>query len=67
MSKFAKQVYQVNKILNNKQDLHNINTHTNDVNPLMFTQIIVQKQKYGWTDGHMTDGWTDTWTANVKP
>ena len=37
-------------------------------NPLMFTQVIIQK---GNMDGRMgvqlTDGRTDTWMSNMKP
>ena len=41
-------------ISNPKPDLHNINAHTKfGENPLMFTQVIIQKQK--------TDGRTDVW------
>ena len=33
---------------NPKPDLHNINEHTKfGENPLMFTKVIIQKQKYG--------------------
>ena len=40
---------------NPKPDLHNIYAHTKFcVNPLMFTQVIIRKQKTdGWTDGLM--------------
>ena len=52
-------------ISNPKPDLHNINAHTKfGENPLMFTQVIIQKQK---TDRRMYDGWMDTRTTNVKP
>ena len=35
-------------ISNPKPDLHNINAHTKfGENPLMFTQVIIQKRKYG--------------------
>ena len=39
---------------NPKPDLHNINAHTKfGENPLMFTQVIIQKQRAdGQTDGH---------------
>ena len=51
-------------ISNPKPDIHNINTHAKfGKNPLMFTQVIIRKQKM---DG-LTDGWTDTKTSNVKP
>ena len=44
-------------ISNPKPDVHNINAHTKfDENPLMFTQVIIRKQK---TDGRTMDGWTD--------
>ena len=47
-----------------KPDIHNINAYTKfGENPLMFTQVIIQKQK---TDGRMTDGQTDTLTSNIK-
>ena len=37
-------------ISNPKSDLHNINAYTKfGKNPLKFTQVIVQKWKYGWT------------------
>ena len=41
-------------ISNPKPDLHNINAHTKfGENPLIFTQVIIRKQKTdGWTDGH---------------
>ena len=39
-------------ISNTKPDLHNINAHTKfGENPLLFTQVIVQKQKYGSVSG----------------
>ena len=42
-------------ISNPKPDFHNINAHTKfGENPLMFTQVIIQKQK--------TDRQTDSWT-----
>ena len=35
-------------ISNRKPDLHNINAHTKfGENPLLFTQVIVRKRKYG--------------------
>ena len=55
---------------NPKPDIYNINAHTKfGENPLMFTQVIIQKQKMdGWTDNGWTDnGRTDTETSNVKP
>ena len=52
-------------ISNPKPDLHNIDAHNKfGENPLMFTQVIIQKQK---TDGRKYDEWTDTRTSNVKP
>ena len=53
-------------ISNPKPELHNINAHTKfGENPLMFTQVIIRKQK---TDGRTYDGRrTDTRTSNVKP
>ena len=39
-------------ISNPKPDLHNINAHTKfGENPLMFTQVIIQKRKYGRVSG----------------
>ena len=34
-------------ISNPKPDLLNVNAHSNDENPLLFTQVIIRKQKYG--------------------
>ena len=51
---------------NSKPALHNINAHTCTrfgENLLMFTQVIIRKQK---TNGQPY-GRTDTRTANVKP
>ena len=47
-------------IINPKPDLHNINAHTKfGENPLMFTQVIIRKQKTdGRTDGQAYDGLT---------
>ena len=37
---------------NPKPVLHNINPHTKfNENLLTFTQVIIQKRKYGWRDG----------------
>ena len=39
--------------INPKPDLYNINAHTKfGENPLIFTQVIVRKRKYGRTDRH---------------
>ena len=39
-------------ISNPKQDLHNIKAHTKfGENPLMFTQVIIRKRKYGRVNG----------------
>ena len=39
-------------ISNPKPDLHNINAHTKfGQNSLMFTQVIIRKQKYGCVSG----------------
>ena len=39
-------------ISNPKQDLHNINAHNKfGENPLLFTQVIVRKLKYGHISG----------------
>ena len=39
-------------ISNPKADLHNINAHTKfGENPLMFTQVIIQKRKHGRVSG----------------
>ena len=44
-----------------KPDLHNINAHTKfGENPLMFTQVIIQKRN---TDGRR-DGWTTDWPTD---
>ena len=41
---------------NPKPNLHSINAHTEfGENPLTFTQVIVQEQKYGWMDWHTAD------------
>ena len=51
-------------ISNPKPDIHNIKAHIKfGEMPLMFTQVITRKRK---TDGHTTDGRTDTRTSNVK-
>ena len=48
-----------------KPDLHNINAHTKfGENTLMFTQVIILKQKM---EGGAYDWRTDSWTTNVKP
>ena len=50
-------------ISNPKPDLHNINDYTKFYkSPLILAPVIVQKQKYGWTDVRQMD----TWTTNVK-
>ena len=41
-----------------------------DFYPLIFTQVIIWKWKYGWADrrqmaGRTDDRWTDTWMTNV--
>ena len=37
---------------NPKPDIHNINAHTKfDENPLLFTQVLVRKRKYGRVSG----------------
>ena len=59
-------------ISNPKPDLHNINAHTKfGENPLIFTQVIIWKGNYRWTDEWQTNKWTDrqmeTWTINVIP
>ena len=47
-------------ISNPKPDLHNINAHTKfGENPLMFTQVIIRKQK--------TDGLTDDQRETIIP
>ena len=52
-------------ISNPKPHLHNINAHTKfGENPLMFTQVIIRKQK---TDGRMTDGHTDDQRETIIP
>ena len=49
-----------NLISNPKPDLQNINIHLNfDENPLTFTQSIIRKLKYGWTDLQQMDGYTE--------
>ena len=60
-------IWQNLAISNPKPDLHNINAHTMfGENPLMFTQVIIRKQKL--TDGRTYDGQTDGHTdAHVKP
>ena len=51
-------------ISNPKPDLHNINAHTKfGENPLMFTQVIIRKQK---TDGR-TEGHMDNQRENIIP
>ena len=57
-------------ISNPKPDIHNINAQTKfGENPLMFTQVIIQKRKTDWgTDRRTTDGWMDRHTdVQVKP
>ena len=59
-------------ISNPKPDLHNINAHTKfGENPLMFTQVIIQKRKTDRrTDGRTYDGQTHgcpTWNHNTPP
>ena len=50
-------------ISNPKPDLHNINEHTMfGENPLTFTQVIIWKRNYGWTDRQ-----ADTQMTNMKP
>ena len=52
-------IWQNLPISNPKPDIHNINAHTKfGENPLMFTQVIIRKQK---SDGRM-DGRTDRHT-----
>ena len=47
-------------ISNPKPDLYNINAHAKSgENPLTFTQVIIRKRKYGWTDDRQTDEQTD--------
>ena len=49
-------------ITNPKAELHNIKimpTPSLVKNPLMFTKVIVRKQKRGWTYGRTADGRTD--------
>ena len=60
-------------ISNPKPDIYNINAHTKfGENPLMLTQVIIQKRKNGrrtherMIDGR-TDGQIDKRTSNVKP
>ena len=50
-------IWQNLPISNPKPDLHNINAHTKfGENPLMFTQVIIQKRKTdGQTDRHTDD------------
>ena len=61
--------YQNLKIYSNpKPDLHNINAHTKfDENPLLFTQVIIQKQKYGRTMEGVKDRHTDVQSETVIP
>ena len=55
-------------ISNPKPDIHNINAHTKfGENPLKFTQVIVRKQKYGWTDIRQTDRHTDNQSETIIP
>ena len=56
-------------ISNPKPHLHNINAHTKfGENPLIFTQVIIQKQKNGrmdrWT--HRRPTWTIVWEGGIK-
>ena len=52
---------------NPKSGLH-INAYTKLCkNTLIFTQVIVWKQKYVQLDGRMTVVWTDTQMTNMKP
>ena len=51
-------------ISNPKLDLHNINAHTMfGENPLMFTQVIIRKQKMDTRTSNVKD----TRMSNVKP
>ena len=63
-------------ISNPKLDVHNIYAQTEfGENALTFTQVIIQKRKYGRADRRMTDGWiagevhgwTNTQMTNVIP
>ena len=56
-------------ISNPIQDFHNINTYTKfGENPLTFIQVIIQKQKYGWTtDGQESRGMDTDETTNMTP
>ena len=55
-------------ISNPKPDLHNINAYTKfGENPLMFTRVIIRKQKTdGRTDSQTTDGRTDGLTDDQR-
>ena len=54
-------------IYNSKPDLHNINAHIKfGENPLKFTQVIVRKWKYRWTDRHMMDRQMDRHTDSQR-
>ena len=45
-------IWQILPICNPKPDLHNINAHTKfSENPLMFSQVIIRKRKYGRVSG----------------
>ena len=53
-------------ISNPKPDLHNINAHTKfGENPLMFSQVIIRKLKYGHISGRKK--WRNLPISNPKP
>ena len=53
---------------NPKPDLHNINAHTKfGENPLMFTQVIIQKRKTDRRTDGQTDGLTDDQRETIIP
>ena len=63
-AEYSVKIWQNLPISNPKPDLHSINVRTKfGENPLMFTQVIIRKQKTdGWMDRH-----TDVQRENIIP
>ena len=55
-------------ISNPKPDLLNVNAYSKlDENPLLFTQVIIRKQKYGRISGNSVKIWRNFPISNPKP
>ena len=64
--RLTRQNWRNSPISNPKPDLHNINAHTTfGENPLMFTQVIIRKQKQ--TDDRWMDRLTNNQRENIIP